>query len=108
MSPSTRSFGRSPATTCKSEASLATISSSRARRLIGEPEGATGCAGAPSEMSIIGPVIVPRLGLGAGFSDHLIDGGQSLQYLQPAVHSQRQHTLGDGGVANFRRSRALH
>jgi len=43
MSPSMRSFGRSPATTCKSDALRETISSSNARRFtpcgLGGPDG---------------------------------------------------------------------
>src|SRR5438094_797422 len=111
MSPSIRSFGRSPATTWRSEASCVTISSRRLRKLIVPCcEGGTGAL-PPSERSIVDPVIVcPPLVVRsrACLANHLVDRGQALHYLEPAVHAEREHPLGNGGSLNFRNRRALH
>src|ERR1700704_917237 len=109
MSPSTRSFGRSPATTCKSEAFRETISSSRERRFTpccgdGGPDGL--------EVSMNGKVIGYRFrmlwGSRRGFADYLLERTDPLENFQPSVHAEGEHSFFDGCPLNFRGARALH
>src|SRR5215216_3450622 len=41
------------------------------------------------------------------FANDLLERGDSLQHLEPAVHAQRQHALVDGAVADLSRAEVL-
>src|SRR5687768_13760189 len=94
MSPSTRSLGRSPAVMCRSEASRSIISSSRVRRLTTD-----GAAAVPD----ITPSYEVRRSY-AGLTDHLLERGNPLEHLEPPVHAQGEHPVGDRGVADLGRT----
>src|SRR5438445_13595495 len=108
MSPSTRSLGRSPATMCRSEALRETISSSNVRRF-NPPAGFGGPEG--DEVSMNGKVIglvMRGVRIGRCFADYLVEGRDSFEHFQPAIHAQGQHSLFDGRLLDFRGARALH
>src|SRR5688500_15283425 len=107
MSPSMRSFGRSPATTCRSEAPRSVISSRSWRRFTPSASGAEPAAAPAAAPGTgvdgvnlgFGPVIVePVVGVvsrRAGFADYLVDRRDALHNLEPPVHAQRQHPIAD-------------
>ncbi len=43
-----------------------------------------------------------------GLADYLIERCDALQYLQPAIHAERQHSLFDGRLLDLGGARALH
>src|SRR5687768_10120216 len=101
ISPSIRSFGRSPATMCRAEAPRSAISSRSWRRLTpsasgAEPEATDAAtpAGEAEGVNVgIGPVIL-ELGVGvrsrrAGLADYLVERCDALHDLEPAIHAQR-------------------
>src|SRR5688500_1994208 len=103
ISPSILSLGRSPATMCRSEAPRSAISSSSWRRLTPSASGAdpaaTDAAAPPGEGEgekvgfgpVIGKPVVEVVSSGAGLADYLVERGDALHDLEPAVHAQRQH-----------------
>src|SRR3982751_2028677 len=116
MSPSTRTFGRSPAVMCRSDAPRSIISSRRTRRL--RLEGA-----------VLGAVISlaggwdegrgtwdahrsgasrnprPAARSGACLPNQLFHSRDSLQPLHPRVHAEREHAFLYGAVADLGRPR---
>src|SRR6478672_12179486 len=43
-----------------------------------------------------------------GFADDLLQRTNPLEYFQPAIHAEREHSLFDGDLLNFCGARALH
>src|SRR3954468_416674 len=110
MSPSTRTFGRSPAVMCKSDAPRSIISSRRTRRLrldcaaLGAVINVPGSRGAwvvARVACLLHALRATHHASRGGFSDHLFDRCNSLQYLHPRVHAEREHSFFDGAVADL-------
>src|SRR5690349_8504366 len=107
LSPSIRSFGRSPAVMCRSDASRSIISSSRVRRVI--PVGA-----AVADMRYLFLMRERRPGgpdtplvLDARLTDDLLQRRDTLQHLEPPVHAERQHSFFGRAVLDLRRADVL-
>src|SRR5687767_10536723 len=107
MSPSIRSFGRSPAVMCRSDASRSIISSSSVRRLI--PVGA-----AVADIRYLILIRERRRGrsaepsrLDARLTDDLLQRRDTFQHLEPAVHAEGQHPLVDGAILDLGRADVL-
>src|SRR5688500_17050485 len=114
MSPSIGSFGRSPAVMCRSLASRSIISSRSMRRLtelalavagavIGAGGGRRALAirdGGKRESggSCLRP---PPTALRRCLADDLLQRGDPLQDLEPAVHAEGQHSFVDRAVADL-------
>src|SRR5690242_9146671 len=109
ISPSTRTFGRSPAVMCKSEAPRSIISSSKTRRLrLDWP-----VFGAVISIVVGGWWLVLGDGVGgpttnhrppasgARFANHLLHRRYPFDHLHPRIHAEREHSLIDGRVANL-------
>src|SRR5688500_8203461 len=102
MSPSIRSFGRSPAVMCRSDASRSIISSSSVRRLI--PVGA-----AVADIRYLFLIRERRIGQSAGLpfgldsrlTDDLLQRRDTLEHLEPAVHAKRQHPFADRAILDL-------
>src|SRR5687768_10355193 len=103
MSPSIRSFGRSPAVMCRSDASRSIISSSRVRRLI--PVGA---AVADIRYLVLmwkrdrGRSAASPSCLYGRLADDLFERRDPLHDLEPSIHAECQHPLIDGAIVDLR------
>src|SRR5690349_11906192 len=114
MSPSTRTFGRSPAVMCRSDAPRSIISSSRTRRLrldgavlgavINVPGYRDAWRVARGASLLHASRATPHASRGS-FPDHLLDSRNSLQDLHPRIHAEREHPFLDGAVADLGRAR---
>src|SRR5690606_11393990 len=93
ISPSIRIFGLSPADTCRSDAPRSIISSSSARRFTGEAVGED--ISYVSSASVRSLVDVRLWVLGTGLPHYLLQRRYALQHLQPAIHSQGEHSFLD-------------
>src|SRR5687767_15986443 len=109
MSPSMRSFGRSPATICKSDALRETISSSSARRLIPCGFGGSGFMGRKSSFGAVMLIVFSVCrGVRARLSDDLVQRTDTLDDLEPPIHAEGEHAFLDRGLLDFGRPGALH
>src|SRR5206468_8551310 len=111
MSPSTRSFGRSPAVMCRSEAPRSIISSRRTRRLrldcpaLGAVIGRWLVASGERRVWKRGPVGTRHSHLatssGGRLAYHLLHRRNPLDHLHPRVHAEREHSLFDRTIADL-------
>src|SRR5437868_8008424 len=46
--------------------------------------------------------------VGRGFANDLVEGRDSFEDFEPAIHAESEHALFDGSLLNFCRARALH
>src|ERR1035437_389723 len=103
ISPSMRTFAHSPAVMCRSDAPRSIISSRSERRLTPVAAGAV----MSERLRSAGGKHGTSTASCGGLPDDLLERGDALQDLQPAVHAQRQHAVLDGAVLDLHGAHVL-